>query len=304
MTTHSVKTPYQPILSIKDKRFTIYQLQQYHLIISLSNTHLRICCMDQLSNRCLFLETYTLQADTIAATMQAIEQFWQAHPLLAMKAWHTITLCVENQQYTLVPKPLFQEKDAVAYLNLAATRNHHTVKHTIHHSLDLVVAFGLQPLLCDWFQTTYKKNTFYIIHQASSLIAGVSAYIKAKNLKPVPQLFVVASPTHVHITALERAKLCYYNQFAYANSDELLQYILIVMYTLGLDPGSQEIILGGHITKNSLTHRKLQNYIRKVTFSDQMPNLKFGWSFKKRLLTQYFDLWSVHVLSTQHPVKG
>jgi hypothetical protein len=296
MTTDSIAHRYQTTFSIKDKRFDMAQLRNYHLAISLGDTSLRICCIDQISNRCLWIESYILHTITPSVRMQAIEQLWKVHPLLANNWWNTVILCIENQQYTLIPKSLFNAKDIDAYLNLATASDHALAKYYVHANLGVVLAFNIDAVLLNWFQTIYEQTTFHTIHQASSLISGlsISNYLNHKNLRPSPQIFAMAESDHLHILVMTKAKLFYYNRFPYHDSDELLQYILIVMVTLELDPSSQEIIISGNITKNSLTHRKLQNYIRKVTFSERLPHLKFGWSFKDSILIQYFDLLSIY----------
>ena len=294
MTTTSVKTKYQPILSIKDKHFSIYHLQQYHLAFSIGNTSFRISCIDQTTSRCLLLEGYRLDYSHITERISTIRQLCQEHPFLAAKVWNAVTLCIENQQYTVIPKPLFQEKNTADYLNLAFSIGSNTVRHFVHPNLDVVVAFAIEPSLLRWFQTTYDQASFYTIHQASSLIEGVFSYLKAKRLRASPRLFILAESKYIHITVIKKANLLYYNRFSYSNSDEFLRYILIVMHTLGLDPGSSEVILGGNITKNSLAYRKARSYIRKVVFSDRPPYLKFRCAFKKSIITNYFDILSVY----------
>lgn len=296
MTTDSISLQYQSNFSIKDKRFNIAQLRNYHLAISLGDTSLRLCCIDQVSNRCLWIESYTLHTMTPSVTIQALEQLWKAHPLLGNNWWNTVTLCIENQQYTLIPKSLFKAKDIDTYLNLAISSSHAVARYYVHANLGAVLAFNMDPILLNWFQTTYQQTKFHPIHQASSLIAGVFTYLNHLNLSSSPLIFAMAESDHIHILVMKKAKLLYYNRFPYHDSDELLQYILIVIITLELDPGSQEIMISGNITKNSLTHRKLKNYIRKVTFADLPPHIKFGWSFKRTQLSPYFDLLNVYAL--------
>ena len=89
---------------------------------------------------------------------------------------------------------------------------------------------------------------------------------------------------------MEKSQLLYYNRFTYHSSDEFLQYILIVMYALALNPAVHEVIVAGNMVRDSLVHKKMRNYIRYVSFSNTPPYLKFGWSFKKSLIANHFDL--------------
>lgn len=295
MIATSVKTSYQPILSIKDKRFSMYHLQQYYLTIGIGDTSFRICCIDQVANRCLLLEAYRLDYSSSTERISALEQLYQERPLLAASAWDTVILCIENQQYTLIPKALFQEKNTADYLKLASPIGNNTVQHFAHPQLDVVVTFAVEPYLLGWFQKTYEQARLCVMHQASSLIEGVFSYLKAERLEASPRLFVAAEAEHVHITVIKKAMLRYYNRFSYSNSDEFLQYILIVMYTLDLDPSVTKVILGGNVTKKSLAYRKACNYIPKVIFNDSPTHLKFRRAFRKSIITNYFDLLSAHL---------
>lgn len=303
MAATATKVKYQPIFSIKDKRLSIDHLQQYHLAISVGNTSFRVCCIDRMTNRCLLLETYKLHHGHIEH-ISAIKQICQEHPLLAVKIWSTITLCIENQQYTLIPKPLFQEKNTADYLKLASSIGSNTIKYFAHPKLDIVVAFAIDSSLLRWFQTTYDQASFYTMHQASSLIEVVFSCLKAQRLVASPRIFILAESEHVHIIVIKKESLCYYNRFPYSNSDEFLQYILIVMHTLGLDPSSSELILGGNITKDSLAYRKACSYIRKVIFSDKPTYLKFSYSFKRSIVTSYFDLLGTYALDDLKHTKN
>ena len=285
------ETNYQPLLFIQDKRFSIHRLQQYHLAISVGATSFRICCIDPTTSRCLLLAAYKLEAETITKRIKAIEQLFQELPWLAAKDWHAITLCVENQQYTLVPEPLFQEENTADYLKLATAMGSNLAKHFVHLRLGIVVAFAIDPMLLAWFQIKYAQANFCIIHQASSIIEGVWSYSKAQKVKALPRLFALTEPAHIHLTAIQQNNLLYYNRFSYSDSDEFLQYILMVIHTLGLDSHASEVTLGGSITKDSLAYRKACNYIRKVGLSNRPPYLNLSRAFReKAITTNHFDL--------------
>jgi hypothetical protein len=236
------------------------------------------------------MEAYQIDADNPAQYLPILQQLFREHPFIATSAWKKVVLCFENQQYTLVPSALFQEKDSADYLKLAVDIADQTVKYCIHTELGLAVVFAVDESIVNWLQKGYTTEHCCIIHQANSVIAGTAAYIQAKKLYTEAKVFVLAEAGHIHITVVEKSQLLYYNRFAYNSSDEFLQYILIVMYTLALNPGVHEVIVAGNIVKNSVVYKKMRNYIRYVSFSEKPPYLKFGWSFKKDLIINYFDV--------------
>jgi hypothetical protein len=236
------------------------------------------------------MEAYQIDADNSTQYLSILQQLFHEHPFIASSAWKKVALCFENQRYTLVPNALFQERNSADYLKLAVDMSDQAVKYCIHTDLDLAVVFAVDSDIVNWLQNGYTMEHCCITHQANSLIAGTVTYMQAKKLHAEPRVFVLAEPEYMHITVVEKSQLLYYNRFAYSSSDEFLQYILIVMYTLALNPGMHEVIIAGNVVKNSLIHRKMRNYIRRVSFSEKPPYLKFGWSFKKDWIANYFDL--------------
>jgi hypothetical protein len=294
MTTDLLAYQLQSQFSFQDKRFNLAKTTHYHLAILLGSHNLRLCAIDQLSNRCLLIESYNLQINDASSYIQVIQALWEKHHCLNNKSWNQVTLSIANQKYTLIPQTLFQAQAAETYLNLVTDISHHTALYHIHTQLGLVVAFAVEPQLLDWFQTTYPQNQLLTIHQGGSLIAGNMIYYHTKKLSKDPQVFAHIETDCIHITILTKTQLLYYNRLPYQDSDEMLQYLLIAMYTLGLDPSKQELLISGHMFKNSLEHRKFKNYIRQVTFSAPPPQLKFGWMLDKSIFRYHFDLLNIY----------
>ncbi|OJW66756.1 MAG: hypothetical protein BGO68_00260 [Candidatus Amoebophilus sp. 36-38] len=243
------------------------------------------------------MEAYQIDSSSPSAYLDTLKQLFQEHPFLATSAWRQVAICFENQQYTLVPIPLFQEKSSIDYLKLAVNIENESVKYCLHPDLNIAVVFGVDAAVATWLQKGYTQDHCHILHQASSLIEGTIGYANAKKMGVEPKVFVLAEMDHMHITVIEKSQLLYYNRFAYNSSDEFLQYILIVMYTLALNPNVHEVIVAGNVVKNSLVYKKMRNYIRYVSFSDIPPHLKFGWSFKKSFIINYFDLLNFYPAS-------
>ena len=291
---------YTPLLTVRDTRFDIDQLNRYHLSIQVSDQTLKVSCVEPTTRKCLLLMTYRLAHGQAQHSVSAIEHVYREHPLLATDNWAAATLCVDNQQYTLVPERLFQAEKAAVYLDFACARGDYTVQHFVHPSLNVAIAFATEPALLHWFQTTYSKTPLCTIHQANSVIEGVWHYLKGYRLGSNPKIFAFVQPMHLHITAMQRGSLLYYNRFRYANSDELLHYILIVMRALKLDAGFHEVIVGGNMTKSSLAYKKARNYIRHLSLSSRLPYLQFRHLFKRKLTAHHLDVLSAHLC---HPTR-
>ena len=286
---------YQRFFIFTDKRFDVAALPQYHLSIYINNQYIKVGCVNPTTKQCLFIEQYKLAHQYANQRIQAMGQLYQDHPILGRQGWSAVTLCVGNQQYTLVPQSLFQEKQITDYLYCTCPIGSNVARHFTHVSFGTTVAFAIDPLLLNWFQATYKNTQLHTIHQASSLIQGTWTYVKSKKSSALPKVTVFVEPSNLHITVIQENKLVYYNRFAYTTCDELLYYILIVMHTLQLDTSSHEVILGGHIRKRSSAYRKVRHYIRRVTLMGKLPYLKFSKNFPPKVMTTYLDVLSMHL---------
>jgi Protein of unknown function (DUF3822) len=291
---------YQVLLAAKDKSFDAAILSQYHLSIYVSDTCLKISCVNPTTTQCLLLEAYKLSYGHSYQRIQAIEQLYQDRPLLVARDWSTVTLCISNQQYTLIPKEFFQEKNLADYLSFICPVDSAVIRHFTHSHLDMAVAFAIDPWLFNWFKATYDQPQLHTIHQASSLIQGTWAYLRDNKQGLLPSVLVFVEANHLHITVMQKSQLLYYNKFEYTNSDELLYYILIVMRTLQLDTSLHEVMLGGAITKSTPAYSKARNYIRKLTLVSTPPYLKFRSVFTKEMRHAHLDVLSTHLC--QHTV--
>ena len=286
---------YHPLLTVRDKSFSTAALSQYHLSICVNDASLKVSCVNPTTTQCLLLEAYGLTAEPIQQQLTAIEQLYQDHPLLGAKGWSTVTLCISNQQYTLIPKEVVQENTVADYLKFTCPVDSDIIKYFTHPSLNLTVAFAIESLLFNWFQKTYQQSSLHTIHQANSLIEATLTYLRGSSSSLLPQLLTFVEKNHLHIIIIQKAKLLYYNRFEYTNSDEFLYYILSVMHTRQLDPGFHKVILGGDINKGTTAYRKARNYIRKLSFIGKPPYLKFRRIFDQRTVFPHLDVLSTHL---------
>ena len=213
--------------------------------------------------------------------------------------WSTITLCIGNQSYALVPKQYFQEKRVKDYLNLSCFTNSSTYMYYEYPFLNVVVAFSMDSLLLSHFKAIYGKKQLYTIHQADCLLEGARRYLKSNKLSSPLMMLVSVEVNHLHIIGMQKNKLLYYNRFRYTNSNELLRYICIVIQTLKFDTRMHEISLSG-ITKDSLIHRKLCKHLRNVTLHDNLPYLKSKICFDKRVVSNHLDVLNTSICHRQH----
>jgi hypothetical protein len=283
---------YQALFRVQDKSFRMHKLPQYALVINIGPHYVRIACISEPEKRLLTLEVYQL-------TAPALQKIFQHHAFLATPGWRQAVVCIENQEYTLVPTALFQEVSKIDYLQAAIGVVSGKVRHCTHADVGLTVIFTVPTQLIDELAGI---GHYQLVHQANGMVATCLAYAKErkKKIKEKPVVFVYIQPGHVHITATKQESLLYYNRFAYTTPAMLLQYILMVMSALSLNPAADEVILMGTIAQGSPTYKMIQQYIRLISIITlPLEGLQYGWGFKKDFIRQHLDLINLYPATKQ-----
>lgn len=294
MATTSPTHHYERCLTFKDKALHRDMLSQCHLSIYISDTYFKVSCVHLKTTQHLLLEVYRLKCEGASQRTHAIAHIYQHHPLLAMDQWATVTLCVGNQTYALIPQSLFQEKQVDQYLRLTTDRTTQTRQYFTHPALGVTVAFAMDTWLSPWLQKTYHQTPSRTIHQASSLIQGTWVYFQRIRTRKLSQVFIFMEVQYLHITVLQKGSLRYYNRFVCTDDDAWLRYVLIVLHTLQLAPNTYEVVIGGHATQETHTYLKARKYLQQLTFIDTIPGLKFGSTFPKKNIPTHLDVLNTH----------
>lgn len=288
---------YRRLTCVKDRKLDTTDLSRYHLSVYVGHSCLKVSCFDIETARCVLLEVYTwIHSQETSQRFQAIEQLYRDHPLLAANNWSLVTLCVDNQQYTLVPQAFVQEERLGDYLNFVCQTEADNVKHCTLPLLGIAVVFAVDSGLLSKFQTAYPGVPQRIVHQANSLIQGTWTYFNEKKLGPWPRMLIFTASHRLHIMATQRDTLLYYNRFEYTSDDKLAYYVLVAMRTLGFDPDLQEVVLGGDITQNPSTYRKVRSCVRRCTLANIPAYLQHRRILSKKVVRMHLDVLSTHLL--------
>jgi hypothetical protein len=72
---------------------------------------------------------------------------------------------------------------------------------------------------------------------------------------------------------------------------------MLVMKTVGMDQQTSEVMLWGYIGKNSPHYLEFVKYVRNVSFGGRPTHMSFGYMFDDVQEHQFFDLYSLDLLS-------
>lgn len=287
-------------LSFQDDSFDIQSLGNYNLYLSIGQDGLEICVIDTVSNRCLFLEHYSfyvsLSHDQLTSHLNWI---YDNHLFLKAYRWNQIKIAHRGKAFTLVPKALFDEDEAVQYLkHLTDVRIDQTICYSYIESIDAMNVFLVEKELIEWFEQIYTsspKLTF--VHQTAGLIEGLQAQ-KRKNLDELSNIYLHIEPSYLILTIFKERNLEFCNVFPFSTEQDFLYYVLLVIDELRYFPDKIMAELSGGIEKDYGIYRLLDKYIQQVDISldhQAMPWVTFGPKFEKAPLYQYFDLFSLHI---------
>ena len=287
------------IKKIRDDRFDEEILHQYELLIQLGIRDLQVAIVDTQDNRLLFFEDYVLgDLNSHKELFDLFKVLFDSHPVLQAGFWKEVRVSVKNTKFVQVPGSLFLEEAAPEYLQFNAqvdsTREEVLTCRNLH--MDAVTVFAMQKDLYNWLKSLYANTTLRVVHQSTALIEGVLNFAKGKEKTP---LYVYVDRFKLHILAVQKGELLYYNQFLIKQFSDYVKSIMLVMKGLSFDQNTSEVVLWGYIGKNSPHYQELIKYVRTVSFGDRPPYIKFGYLFDEVQEHHFFDLYSTHLLNNE-----
>jgi hypothetical protein len=92
----------------------------------------------------------------------------------------------------------------------------------------------------------------------------------------------------------EGDRLLYCNHFAHHSPEELLNYVMVVMDQLEIDPNFSKVQLWGNVNNQSEYFKELYKYIRNISFGKRPSVLNFSFEFDEIDEHQYFELFGLY----------
>lgn len=281
------------IKKVKSSKFNVDHLSQYNLCLLLGKQHFKFCVIDSKTNVCLLLEDYLLNTEDTDDTIKVLNSLFESHHLLNAGFWHAVKLAVYNPKSVLIPGALFEKEQAGSYLKLNCDYQEQLDKlcYYKHHTDKMVNVFTAEHKIVDWFKTIYPNLNLHLLHHTSALIEGVPRQEGKTRLKSM-SLFMSADA--VDILIHENGQLLYCNQFSFHTPLEFINYVMIAMEQLGLDPNISKVQVWGNINSQSDHFKILYQYVRNISFGKRPSMLNFPFEFDEVEDQQYFDLLGLY----------
>ncbi len=280
---------------IKDQKFDIDKISDYGLFIQVSDQDFEFCVIDIKENKCLLVESFDI--NTVFNTQQLLQQLellYDDHHLLKVGFWHSITVGIKNNKFSLIPRSLFDNNNIEHYLrlNCSLDKSKEIFLYKDQKSIEAVNIFSVEGKIVEWFQSQYPNRKIEIVHESSPFIEGVLSVHNHENQKSI---YIDVERNHIQILVFQDRNLDYSNVFEYSTAEDLTYYVMFVFNELKLNPETTPTTMWGHVDYDSEAYQKLFTYIKHLEIGERPQNLKFGYVFDEIEEQKYFSLFNLHL---------
>lgn len=264
----------RPTLSRFDKAFREDHTRQYHLTIRIGADGFSFSLFSNEKQRYLALENWAfINADTDIRIASAIDEAiikkaWLAYP------FQSVLVLVDHTYNTLVPAPLYDEKDKALYLGfMQKFRDNSRVAADELKTAGAWNVYYLSNPLVHKIKEIWANAR--VVHMASALIE--SLLVSNRNQSSEPAAFVNLRSNCFDLVVLAGDKLLFYNNFKARNPEDFLYFTLYSLDQQGLNPETIALNLSGNISIDHPIYEALWKYVRNVRFIP--PNEAFEYSY-------------------------
>ncbi len=223
--------------------------QHRELSIQISLSGLSFCILQRATNTITFLKqiAFDKRLNPIELLSQ-LEHVFNSETVLN-DTFSKVCVIHDNELYTIVPKPLFDEALLADYLKF----NSKILKSDFitHDTLLLNDSANVYVPYINVNNFIYEKfGDFTYKHISSVLIEAILSI--EKNAK-ITKFYVNVNADHFEIIVVKNGKLILYNTYGYRTKEDFIYYILFTAEQLELNPETLNLIFVGDIdTKDDL----------------------------------------------------
>ncbi len=281
--------PVKANISLIDKSFREDYTRNFHMTIQLSLDGFSFAIYAPDKRRYVGLEVYRFHdfADEIRLTAALDEiimyRQWIAYP------FQSVTVMVEHTANTLVPAPLFDEKEKGNYL--AFSQQYHDNARIVTDKLKHTDAFNvyyLSNVLVEKIKDLWANAK--IVHLSSVLLESLG--VQHKN-KPTDNLvFLHVRHRTFDLVVLKQEKLNFYNNFRFNTKEDFAYFLLFSMEQLRLNPETVDLVLFGNIENSSEIYDMCWRYVRNIRYIERNNNaFEYSYVLESLFSHQYYLLF-------------
>lgn len=191
-----------------------------------------------------------------------------------------ITVLVDDEAYTLVPKSLFVESAAKDYLIYHATEELISNGEIIQSSIGEVVGLFLIPkAIREVISSVFKDAVI------DSYNMGLLKYSDRLTAKSTTYFGCVSiSGDSFDLLVKKRGQLHFFNRFSFSSKEDFIYFLLMTLQQLEIKPTDIELEVIGKIEKNSSLFDLMLRYFPTVDVA--RDNADYPWDYHRYCVEQ------------------
>lgn len=191
-----------------------------------------------------------------------------------------LTILVDDDAYTLVPKSLFVESAAADYLAFHAADELISKGEIIQSSLGEVVGLFLIPkAMREVISTVFRDAVI------DSYSMGLLKYSDKLTTKSTTYFGCVSiSGDCFDLLVKKRGQLHFFNRFSFSSKEDFIYFLLMTLQQLEIKPADIELQVIGKIEKNSSLFDLMLKYFPIVDVAKD--NVDYPWDYHRYCIEQ------------------
>lgn len=266
--------------------------ENYKLSIQLSLDGFFFCLFNEAQNKFLSIESVTFRNVKNAENFCTLfENYFQNHSWLNL-SYKRVNVLFESSNSTLIPTPLYDEKEKENYTKLNFSLTDDLEIRT--DKLANVDAYKIYTVPIEIIDLLNKLFPGCFLYSHAGILIE-SLLVLNKNQPLHKRCYVNVRNSYLDIIISEGRKLLYYNSFNYKTKEDFIYYLIFVLDQLKLNPEEIELVLSGYIDKNSKLFELVYKYVRNVSFPQLATSYKYSYIFNDIPAHHYFNLLNLYL---------
>ncbi len=275
-------------ISFLDKSFHEKNTRSYVLSAVLDESGLTAAVYDPGKNKVIGLHSQSFETPDKKEVSDRFEELLNKTPWLSLP-FSKVCMAFGNKLSTLIPRPLFDEKNAALYLefNHPLQTGSRVVFDSLSHT-DTVVVYSLPTALIEKLKSTWPN--LMLKHASTSLVESLAILVKNKGEDNT--LFANVSNDSFELVCFRENKLHFYNRFPFNTKEDFMYFLLSAIEQMELNPETVKLYLMGKIDKSDAFYEIVYRYVRHIDFVERNDNFLYSYVLDEVKAHEHFVLFN------------
>ncbi len=249
------------MLHFIDKDFNKDFTRHYSLLFQLEEQQYAYAVYEKRTGKLQVLKSVQLNSASSGDILTKLKNSVTSDDIL-QAPYHEVKVGLVASPFSFVPRVLFEEEKAAAYLKITAETSQADVVHT--NNVKGVFAkniFSVDQSIHQYLHEVFDRPKLF--HCVSGLIETA---IRVKDNFADQQIVLDIKPGIMHIAYFEKRDFKFNNQYRYVNKEDFLYYVLLVADQFMIDRNTCDLKLSGEIVPDSMLFGELWKFFKNISF--------------------------------------